>query len=134
MEIKQQALEALNAAASVLKDGDLPAVMTQAISSKSNMTWLDVAQTALPIAIESVENSKVVLPAQVKASIVANVVMPLIKDKLPWYVKPFATKLIGWFIDVIVASLNKLFTKQWGEGAAEIAEHGVETLKAEGTN
>ena len=108
--------------------------MTQAISSKSNMTWLDVAQTALPIAIESVENSKVVLPAQVKASIVANVVMPLIKDKLPWYVKPFATKLIGWFIDVIVASLNKLFTKQWGEGAAEIAEHGVETLKAEGTN
>ena len=134
MEIKQQALEALNTAASVLKDGDLPAVMTQAISSKSNMTWLDVAQTALPIAIESVENSKVVLPAQVKASIVANVVMPLIKDKLPWYVKPFATKLIGWFIDVIVASLNKLFTKQWGEGAAEIAEHGVETLKAEGTN
>lgn len=134
MEIKQQALEALNAASSVLKDGDLPAVMTQAISSKSNMTWLDVAQTALPIAIESVENSKVVLPAQVKASIVTNVVMPLIKDKLPWYVKPFATKLIGWFIDVIVASLNKLFTKQWGEGAAEIAEHGVETLKAEGTN
>lgn len=134
MEIKQQALEALNTAASVLKDGDLPAVMTQAISSKSNMTWLDVAQTALPIAIESVENSKVVLPASVKASIVTNVVMPLIKDKLPWYVKPFASKLIGWFIDVIVASLNKLFTKKWGEGAAEIAEHGVEALKAEGTN
>ena len=134
MEIKQQALEALNTASAVLKDGDLPAVMTQAISSKSNMTWLDVAQTALPIAIESVENSKVVLPAHVKASIVTNVVMPLIKDKLPWYVKPFATKLIGWFIDVIVASLNKLFTKKWGEGAAEIAEHGVEALKAEGIN
>lgn len=134
MEIKQQALEALNTAASVLKDGDLPAVMTQAISSKSNMTWLDVAQTALPIAIESVENSKVVLPAQVKSSIVTNVVMPLIKDKLPWYVKPFATKLIGWFIDVIVASLNKLFTKQWGEGAEEIAGLKAEALKAEGTN
>lgn len=134
MEIKETALEALNTAASVLKDSDLPAVMTQAISSKSNMTWLDVAQTALPIAIESVENSKVILPASVKASIVTNVVMPLIKDKLPWYVKPFATKLINWFIDVIVASLNKLFTKKWGEGAAEVAEHGVETLKAEGTN
>lgn len=134
MEIKETALEALNTAASVLKDSDLPAVMTQAISSKSDMTWLDVAQTALPIAIESVENSKVVLPANVKASIVTNVVMPLIKDKLPWYVKPFATKLINWFIDVIVAALNKLFTKKWGEGAAEVAEHGVETLKAEGTN
>lgn len=134
MEIKQQALEALNTAASVLKDGDLPAAMTQAISSKSNMTWLDVAQTALPIAIESVENSKVVLPANVKSSIVTNVVMPLIKDKLPWYVKPFATKLIGWFIDVIVASLNKLFTKRWGEGAEEIAGLKTEALKAEGTN
>ena len=134
MEIKETALEALNAAAAVLKDSELPAVMTEAISSKTNTTWLDIAQTALPIAIESVENSKVILPASVKASIVTNVVMPLIKDKLPWYVKPFATKLINWFIDVIVASLNKLFTKKWGEGAAEVAEHGVETLKAEGTN
>lgn len=134
MEIKEKALEALNTAAAVLKDGELPSVMTQAISSKSSTTWLDVAQTALPIAIESVENSQVVLPAQVKASIVTNIVMPLLKDKLPWYVKPFASKLIGWFIDVIIASLNKLFTKQWGQGAAEIQEHGVETLKAEGTN
>lgn len=131
MEIKETALEALNTAAAVLKDGELPAVMTQAISSKSNMTWLDVAQTALPIAIKSVENSQVVLPAQVKASIVTNIVMPLLKDKLPWYVKPFASKLIGWFIDVIIAALNKLFTKQWGK---ETVEAEVETVKAEGTN
>lgn len=131
MEIKETALEALNTAAAVLKDGELPAVMTQAISSKSNMTWLDVAQTALPIAIKSVENSQVVLPAQVKASIVTNIVMPLLKDKLPWYVKPFASKLIGWFIDVIIAALNKLFTKQWGKETVEVE---VETVKAEGTN
>lgn len=131
MEIKETALEALNTAAAVLKDGELPAVMTQAISSKSNMTWLDVAQTALPIAIKSVENSQVVLPAQVKASIVTNIVMPLLKDKLPWYVKPFATKLIGWFIDVIIAALNKLFTKQWGKETVGVE---VETAKAEGTN
>lgn len=131
MEIKEKALEALNTAAAVLKDGELSAVMTQAISSKSNMTWLDVAQTALPIAIKSVENSQVVLPAQVKASIVTNIVMPLLKDKLPWYVKPFASKLIGWFIDVIIAALNKLFTKQWGK---EVVEVEAETVKAEGTN
>ena len=131
MEIKEKALEALNTAAAVLKDGELSAVMTQAISSKSNMTWLDVAQTALPIAIKSVENSQVVLPAQVKASIVTNIVMPLLKDKLPWYVKPFASKLIGWFIDVIIAALNKLFTKQWGK---EVVEVETETVKAEGTN
>ena len=134
MEIKEQALEALKTAATVLKDGDLPAVMTQAISNKTDMTWLDIAQTALPIAIESVENSQVVLPASTKSALVTNVVLPLLKDKLPWYVKPFAAKLIGWFIDVIVASLNKLFTKRWGLGAEEIAEHGAETLKAEGTN
>lgn len=131
MEIKETALEALNTAAAVLKDGELPAVMTQAISSKSNMTWLDVAQTALPIAIKSVENSQVVLPAQVKASIVTNIVMPLLKDKLPWYVKPFASKLIGWFIDVIIAALNKLFTKQWGKETVDVE---VQTVKAEGTN
>lgn len=131
MEIKETALEALNTAAAVLKDGELPAAMTQAISSKSNTTWLDIAQTALPIAIKSVENSQVVLPAQVKASIVTNIVMPLIKDKLPWYIKPFAAKLIGWFIDVIIAALNKLFTKQWGKGASEVE---TESLKAEGTN
>lgn len=131
MEIKETALEALNTAAAVLKDGELPAVMTQAISSKSNMTWLDVAQTALPIAIKSVENSQVVLPAQIKASIVTNIVMPLLKDKLPWYVKPFASKLIGWFIDVIVAALNKLFTKQWGKETVDVE---VQTVKAEGTN
>lgn len=134
MEIKETALEALNTAAAVLKDSDLPAVMTQAISSKSDMTWLDVAQTALPIAIESVENSKVVLPANVKASIVTNVVMPLIKDKLPWYVKPFASKLISWFIDVIVGALNKLFTKDWGKEAESVQEKDDLEKQSAGTN
>ena len=84
-----------------------------------------------PCLLLFVENSQVVLPAQVKASIVTNIVMPLLKDKLPWYVKPFASKLIGWFIDVIIAALNKLFTKQWGK---EVVEVEAETVKAEGTN
>lgn len=133
MKIKEDALQVLEKAGELLKDPQLSDVMSAAVSSKTDMTWLDMAQTILPIAIESVENCKIELPAKAKNAVVSSIVLPLIKDKLPWYVKPFASKLISWFIDVIVAALNKLFTKKWGEGAEEIAEHGVETLKAEGT-
>lgn len=134
MQIKEQALQALNTAAAVLKDADLPAAMTQAISSKSDMTWLDIAQTALPIAIESVENSKVVLPASTKSNIVSNVVLPLIKDKLPWYIRPFASTIISWFIDIIVGALNKLFTKDWGKVSEDAADLDNLVKEAEGTN
>lgn len=133
MKIKTEVIEALEQAGNVLKDPDFSAVMQRAIYSKTDMTWLDLAGTVLPIAIESVENSQVILPAKAKNEIVSSIVLPLIKDKLPWYVKPFAAKLISWFIDLIIAALNKLFTKKWGKGAAEISEHGVETIKAEGT-
>lgn len=119
MEIKETALEALNTAAKVLKDENLPAVMTQAISSKTDAAWLDLAQTVLPIAIESVEQSQVTLPPAVKNNIATNIVLPLIKDKLPWYIKPFAAKLISWFIDVIVSALNKLFTKNWKQSSRQ---------------
>lgn len=115
MEIKQQALEALHTAADLLKDSELPEAMTKAISSKTDMTWVGLAQTVLPIAIESVENSKVTLPSSTKNTLVTNIVMPLIKDKLPWYIKPFAGKIVEWFIDVIIGALNALFTKGWGK-------------------
>lgn len=129
MEIKEKALEALEAAADFIKDPNLPDVMKQAISKKTDLTWLDLAQIVLPVAIESVENAKVMLPATVKCQIVTSIVLPLIKGKLPWYLKPFAGKLIEWFIDVIVGALNALFTKQWGKEVVKEEEE-----KAEGTN
>ena len=126
MQIKQEALEVLQKAGVLLKDPELATVLQRSLYSKTNMTWLDVAQIALPIAIDSVENSKVVLPGAAKNEIVTEIVLPLIKDKLPWYIKPFASKLLSWAIDLIVGALNKLFTKQWGKKQEE-------EPKAEGT-
>lgn len=134
MKIKTEVIQALEQAGEVIKEPEFSAVMQRAIYGKTDMTWLDLAGTVLPIAIESVENSQVVLPAKAKNEIVSSVVLPLIKDKLPWYIKPFAGKLVTWFIDLIVSALNKLFTKKWGKDAAGLTEHRVETLKAEGTN
>lgn len=124
MQIKEEALEVLEKAGSLLKEPELANVLQRALYSKSNMTWLDVAQTVLPIAIESVENSQVILPGSAKNEIVTEIVLPLIKDKLPWYIKPFATKLISWAIDLIVSALNKLFTKDWGKKDEEEKAEG----------
>ena len=126
MQVKEEALEVLERAGELLKDPDLSDVMQRAIYNKGDMTWLGMAQLVLPIAIESVENSKVMLSGVAKNQIATDIVLPLIKDKLPWYIKPFATKLISWAIDLIVSALNKLFTKDW-------AKKEDEEPKAEGT-
>jgi len=115
MKIKEEAIDVLERAGEFLKDPELASVMQRAIYSKTEMTWLGLASTVLPIAIESVEKSRVMLPSAAKNEIVTEIVMPLIKDKLPWYIKPFAAKLISWAIDLIIAALNKLFTKNWGK-------------------
>lgn len=123
MQIKEEALEVLQKASSLLNEPELTNVLQRALYSKTDMTWLDVAKTALPIAIKSVEDSQVILPSSAKNEIVTEIVLPLIKDKLPWYVKPFAAKLVSWAIDLIVSALNKLFTKDWGkEEKADKAE------------
>jgi len=128
MKLKEEAVEVLEKAGELLKEPELAATLQHAITSKGDMTWLDLANTVLPIAIDSVENSKVALSGKQKNAIVTDILMPLIKDKLPWYVKPFASKLISWAIDLIVNALNKLFTKKWKKEVVE-----VEVEKAEGT-
>lgn len=128
MEIKQEVLEVLYKTDYLLKDEAFSDKIKIAVNSKSNMTWLDIASTVLPIAIDSVENSKVHLSSATKNAIVTNVVLPLIKDKLPWYIKPFASKLISWAIDLIVSTLNKLFTKKWKKESPD-----TEVKQAEGT-
>lgn len=130
MQIKEEAIEVLERAGQLIDDPEIAAVLQRALYSKTNMTWLEVAQTVLPLAIESVESSKVVLSGAAKNAIVTSILMPLIKDKLPWYIKPFASKLISWAIDLIVSALNKLFTKKWGkkekeEPATEVAAEGT---------
>ena len=132
MQIKEEAIEVLERTGDLIADPEIAAVLQRALYSKTDMTWLEVAQTVLPLAIESVENSKVVLTGAAKNAIVTSILMPLIKDKLPWYIKPFASKLISWAIDLIVSALNKLFTKKWGKKEEEAEIPSEE--KAEGTN
>ena len=131
MKIKKEVLEVLSKAAVLLNEPDLPSKFTEAISSKTDMSWVQLAGTILPIAISSVENSKLMMSSEMKATIVNQLVLPFIKDKLPWYVKPFAAKLLGWIIDLIVSSLNKLFTKKWKDVKAEpLAEEAATTDEA----
>ena len=129
MHIKEEALEVLRKAGELLQDPELSPNIQHAISTKTDLTWLDIANTVLPIAIDSVENSQVILTSKAKNMLVTNILLPLVKDKLPWYVKPFAGKLISWAIDLIVNVLNKLFTKKWGKEIVAV----VDTTKAEGT-
>ena len=127
MKIKEEALEVLQKTGEILKEPEFAESIQHAISSKVDMTWLEVANIVLPMAIDSVENSKVKMSSNAKNKLVTDLILPLIKDKLPWYAKPFAAKLIGWAIDLIVGALNKLFTKKWKK---EVVETNV---KAEGT-
>ena len=130
MQIKEEVVEVLEKTGDLLKEPELADVLQKALYSKTNLTWLDIAQRVLPIAINSVENAQVILSGDDKNAIVTGIVLPLIKDKLPWYIKPFAAKLISWAIDLIVSTLNKLFTKRWGRKQEE--DTPVE-VKAEGT-
>lgn len=115
MKVKEEVLEKLGEISAMLNQPDLPEAFTKAISSKTEMTWVELAGATLPVIINSIEQSKIVMSSETKAAIANSLVLPLIKNKLPWYVKPFAAKMLGWIIDLIVSSLNKLFTKKWKE-------------------
>ena len=77
------------------------------------MTWFELLQNVTPIVIASVEKGKIELTSQEKANLATDIILPLVKDKLPWYIKPFANTLIKKVIDVIISALNKLFTSDW---------------------
>lgn len=92
---------------------DLAKKLNKTIVASSEMTWLELIQNVTPIVIASVENGKIELDSKEKANLATNIILPLVKDKLPWYIKPFATNLIKQVINVIISALNKLFTNEW---------------------
>lgn len=96
-----------------LNTKELQKKLNKTISASSNATWFDLVKTLTPTVVAAVENGKVELSGKEKANLATNIIMPLIKDKLPWYIKPFANTIIGKAIDIVVAALNKLFSNEW---------------------
>lgn len=105
--------EALEDAKGLLNTSELSRKLNKTIVNSSDMTWFELLQNVTPIVIASVEKGKIELTSQEKANLATDIILPLVKDKLPWYIKPFANTLIKKVIDVIVSALNKLFTSDW---------------------
>lgn len=105
--------EALEDAKGLLNTSELSRKLNKTIVNSSDMTWFELLQNVTPIVIASVEKGKIELTSQEKANLATDIILPLVKDKLPWYIKPFANTLIKKVIDVIISALNKLFTSNW---------------------
>lgn len=106
--------EVLDSAKSIINSNELEKKLNKVISNSSDMTWLDLANSAIPFVVTSIENGKVELTGSQKAKLASDIVLPLIKDKLPWYLKPIAGTLVRKVIDVVIGVLNKLFSHDWG--------------------
>lgn len=117
MKIREEIKNALLDAQELLQDSKLSETLGKTISESSDKTWLDVATTTLPVIISTIEKGQVELSSKEKSEIVSGLIVPLIKDKLPFYIKPFATKIVNYLIDIVVGALNKLFTKDWVKDA-----------------
>lgn len=106
--------EVLDGAKGIINSNELEKKLNKVISNSSDMTWLDLANSAIPFVVTSIENGKVELSGSQKSKLASDIVLPLIKDKLPWYLKPIAGALVKKVIDVVIGVLNKLFTHDWG--------------------
>lgn len=106
--------EVLDGAKGIINSNELEKKLNKVISNSSDMTWLDLANSAIPFVVTSIENGKVELSGSQKSKLASDIVLPLIKDKLPWYLKPIAGALVKKVIDVVIGVLNKLFSHDWG--------------------
>ena len=105
--------EILNDVKELINTEELQSKLNRAVITGNNLTWLDLTGEVLPLVVTAVENGKVELTSAQKSALASNIILPLIKDKLPWYIKPFASKLISEFISIAIATLNKLLSKDW---------------------
>ena len=124
--------EMLNDVKDLINTEELSAKLGKAIVTGSDLTWLDLTGEVLPVVVSAVENGKVELTSAQKSALASNIILPLIKDKLPWYIKPFAGSLVKWLISAAISTLNKLLSKDWNAqiqalfGAKQGQETGVE--------
>lgn len=106
-------MEILDGVQGLLETEELKKQLDKVIVEGQELTWLGLTAEILPIVISSVENGKVQITSSEKANLVSKIVLPLIKDKLPFYLKPFASTIIKYFIDIVITALNKLFSHNW---------------------
>ena len=109
----EEVREILNEAKELINTEELSAKLGKTIVTGSDLTWLDLTGEVLPRVVSAVENGKVELTSSQKSALASNIILPLIKDKLPWYLKPFAGSLVKWLISVVISALNKLLSKDW---------------------
>lgn len=105
--------EVLNEVKDLINTDELRTKLKRVVVAGSETTWLDLTGEVLPLVVSAVENGKVELTSAQKSTLASDIILPLIKDKLPWYIKPFASSLVKWLIAVAVSTLNKLLTKDW---------------------
>ena len=112
--------EVLEGAKSIINSTELEKKLNKAIGDSSEMTWLELANSAIPVVVTSIENGKVELSGSQKSKLASDIILPLIKDKLPWYLKPVAGALIKKVIDIVISLLNKLFSHNWGKTVKDL--------------
>ena len=105
--------EVLDDVKDLINTEELGAKLGKTIVTGSDLTWLDLTGEVLPVVVSAVENGKVELTSAQKSALATNIILPLIKDKLPWYIKPFARSLVKSLISAVISTLNKLLTKDW---------------------
>lgn len=98
--------EVLNEVKELINTDELRTKLKRVVVAGSETTWLDLTGEVLPLVVSAVENGKVELTSAQKSTLASDIILPLIKDKLPWYIKPFASSLVKWLIAVAVSTLN----------------------------
>ena len=101
----------------VILSDEVSGKLNKVINNSTNMTWLELLQLLLPLVIEKIEDvttdGVLELSSTQKSMVASEIILPIIKEKLPWYIKPFAGLIIKYAISLIVSALNKIFSKQW---------------------
>ncbi len=105
--------EVLNEVKELINTDELRTKLKRVVVAGSDTTWLDLTGEVLPLVVSAVENGKVALTSAQKSALASNIILPLIKEKLPWYIKPFASSLVKWLIAAVISALNKLLSKDW---------------------
>lgn len=105
--------EVLNQVKELINTDELRTKLNRIVVAGSKTTWLDLTGEVLPLVVSAVENGKVALTSAQKSALASNIILPLIKEKLSWYIKPFASSLVKWLISAVISALNKLLSKDW---------------------
>ena len=75
--------EVLNEVKELINTDELRTKLKRVVVAGSETTWLDLTGEVLPLVVSAVENGKVELTSAQKSTLASDIILPLIKDKLP---------------------------------------------------